>query len=214
MKIHFHPAVLLLFLALTGRVPAASAGLTLENFREALVPKGFVLEEPGWHIWCNAPVLDERGGMHLFVSRWPVADTFGLGWHTTCEIAHYTAEKPGGPYTYAGTVLKGSGVEGSWRKEGTHNVTVVRLPRGGYAMLFIANSHGTKGFPANQKIGMMLAPDLDGPWTFAGDDGLVLDAPAGSAAWSHDIAVGGNHPTLLPMPAGRFCLYSKSMKRG
>lgn len=214
MKFHIQPAILLSFLALTGRVPAASAGFTPENFRAALAPRGFVLEEPGWHIWCNAPVLDEKGGVHLFVSRWPVKDTFGLGWHTTCEIAHYRAEKAEGPYTYAGTVLKGSGVEGSWRKEGTHNVTVVRLPAGGCALLFIANSHGTKGFPANQKIGMMLAPDLNGPWTFAGDDGLVLDVPADPAVWSHDSAVGVNNPTLLPMPDGRFFLYYKAMKRG
>ena len=208
----------LLLSALLAQMPAGPATaapvLTVGTFRDALVPKGFVLSEPGWHIWCNAPVLDEQGGMHLFVSRWPVADTFGRGWHTTCEIAHYKAPKPEGPYTYVSTVLKGSGAEGSWRKEGTHNVTAVRIPDGRYALLFIANSHGTKGFPANQKIGMMLAPHLDGPWTFAGKDGLVLDVPADAGVWSHDSAVGVNNPTLLPMPDGRCFLYYKAMKKG
>lgn len=192
----------------------ASATLTLENFKSSLEPKGFVLTEEGWHIWCNAPILDEQGKVHLFVSRWPVKDTFGLGWHTSCEIAHYKADKPEGPYTYAGTVLKGSGVEGSWRKEGTHNVTVVRRPDHGYAMLFIANSDGTRGFPAHQKIGMMLADSLDGPWKFAGQDGLVLDVPADPGVWSHGSVVGVNNPTLLSMPDGRFLLYYKAMKPG
>ncbi len=212
------PALLFLASACAADAPAppvtAAGPLTLRNFHDSLVPKGFVLSDPGWHIWCNAPVLDDAGKVHLFVSRWPVKDTFGLGWHTSCEIAHYKADQPEGPYTHAGTVLKGTGKEGSWRRDGTHNVTVVRLPDGRYAMLFIANSDGTHGFPANQKIGMMLAPGPDGPWALAGRDGLILDVPADPAVWSHDSAVGVNNPTLLPMPDGRFLLYYKAMKRG
>ena len=201
--------------------PATDAGrgkelakLALTNLHGSLVSKGFVLGEADWHIWCNAPILDDRGKLHIFVSRWPVKDTFGLGWHTSCEIAHYTSDKPEGPYTYVSTVLKGSGIDGSWRKHGTHNVTVVRLPDHRYAMFFIANSNGTVGFPANQKIGMMLASSLDGPWKFAGQDGLVLDAPTDPAIWSYGSAVGVNNPTLLPMPDGRFLLYYKAMKPG
>lgn len=192
----------------------ASGVLTVDTFRSSLVPKGFVLSEDGWHIWCNAPILDDRGKMHLFVSRWPVKDTFGVGWHTSCEIAHYKSDKPDGPYTFVGTVLKGSGVEGSWRKDGTHNVTVVKLPDHRYAMLFIANSNGTRGFPANQKIGMMLANNLDGPWKFVGQDGLILDVPTDPEIWSHGSVVGVNNPTLLPMSDGRFLLYYKAMKPG
>jgi hypothetical protein len=196
-------------------LPAETAGeLSHTNFHDALVPKGFVLSEDDWHIWCNAPIWDEQGNLHLFVSRWPIKDTFGVGWHTSCEIAHYKADQPEGPYVFVSTVLKGTGVEGTWRKDGTHNATVVRLPDRRYAMLFIANSHGTRGFPANQRIGMILAASLDGPWAVAGQDGLILDVPADPSVWSYDSAVGVNNPTLLPMPDGRFFLYYKAMKRG
>ena len=197
-----------------GQKNAASGAVTVDTFRSSLVPKGFVLTEDGWHIWCNAPIYNEQGKVHLFVSRWPVKDTFGVGWHTTCEIAHYQSDKPEGPYTFVDTVLRGSGIEGSWRKDGTHNVTVVKLPDHRYAMLFIANGNGTRGFPANQKIGMMLAGSLDGPWKFAGQDGLILDVPADPEVWSHGSVVGVNNPTLLPMSDGRFLLYYKAMKPG
>ena len=211
---HLLPRVCSIAAALSLFSLHAAEQLTLLNFHDALVPKGFVLTEESWHIWCNAPIYDEQGGLHLFVSRWPVKDTFGRGWYTSCEIAHYKAERQEGPYTYAGTILKGSGIDGSWRKDGTHNVTVVRLPDRRYAMLFIANSNGNVGHPANQKIGMMLASSLDGPWKFTGKDGLILDAPTDPAVWSHGSVVGVNNPTLLPMPDGRFLLYYKAMKPG
>ena len=52
--------------------------LTFAKFHDSLVPKGFVLSEADWHIWCNAPMLDEQGKVHLFVSRWPVnSNQFG-----------------------------------------------------------------------------------------------------------------------------------------
>ena len=198
--------------------PEASApALTSQNFHDSLVPKGFVLQEKDWHVWCNAPILDDKGKVHLFVSRWPIKDGFNTGWHTSCEIAHYKADKAEGPYTYVDTVLKGDGKEGSWRQQGTHNVTVVRLPDKRYAMLFIANAGGKRGeggFPANQKIGLMLADKPEGPWKLAGQDGLILDVPAEPAVWSHGSVVGVNNPTLLPMPDGRFFLYYKAMKPG
>lgn len=203
--------------AATSNASPTPVKLTASNFETSLVAKGFVLKEKNWHVWCNAPVLDDEGKVHLFVSRWPVKDSFGIGWHTSCEIAHYRADRPEGAYTYVGTVLKGDGKQGSWRRQGTHNVTVVRLPDKRYAMLFIANSGGKRGedvFPANQKIGLMLADSLNGPWKFAGQDGLILDRPADSDVWSHASVVGVNNPTLLPMPDGRFFLYYKAMKPG
>ena len=198
--------------------PCSSAdGLSVGRFRDALKPVGFVLQEPGWHVWCNAPVLADDGSIHLFVSRWPVKAGFEPGWYTACEIAHYRAERAEGPYRYVETVLKGDGRAGSWRKAAPHNVTVVRLPDKRYAMLFIANNGAPmkpgdpKSFPATQKIGMFLASSLDGPWLPAGRDGLILDTPADPAIWSHGSRVGVNNPTLLPMPDGKFHLYYKAL---
>lgn len=215
--IRFLASVILAAGIAVAQAEPAPAKLTVANFHDSLVPKGFALQEKDWHIWCNAPVLADDGKIHLFVSRWPVKDGFGNGWHTTCEIAHYCADKPEGPYTYIETVLKGDGKPDSWRKQGTHNVTVLRLPDKRYALLFIANSGGKRGqggFPANQKIGLMLADSPGGPWKLSGKDGLILDRPEDPEVWSHDSVVGVNNPTLLPMPGGRFFLYYKAMKAG
>lgn len=205
-----------LFIFVLAGTALAEPKLTVENFHDSLVPKGFVLQEDDWHVWCNAPLLDDEGNVHLYVARWPVKDTFGNGWHTTCEIAHYRAATPEGPYTFVSTILKGNGEKGSWRAFAPHNPTAVRLPDGRYAVLFIANSNGSRegGFPANQKIGLITAPSPDGPWTPAGRDGLILDVPKDPAVWSHGSVVGVNNPTLLPMPDGRFFLYYKAMKPG
>lgn len=99
-------------------------------------------------------------------------------------------------------------MEGSWRKYAPHNVTVVRLPDQRYAMLFIARSE--KSSVQTQKIGMMLATSLDGPWKLAGQDGLILDMPTDPAVWCYKDKV--VNPSLLPMPDGRFFLYFKSGK--
>ncbi|MCP5537694.1 MAG: hypothetical protein H7A51_15855 [Akkermansiaceae bacterium] len=192
----------------------APSKLTVANFRESLRPKGFVLQEDEWHVWCNAPILDEQGKVHLFVARFPTSIAFSRGWHSAGEIAHYTAAKAEGPYTYLDTVLKADKSEGSWQKNGPHNVTVVRIPDGRYAMVYISNAgkekHGAK-FPANQKIGMLLADKLDGPWKPATPNGLVLDTPKSPDVWSHNSSVGVNNPTLLSMPDGRFFLYYKAI---
>ena len=203
--------------ALSSTLSSADSTLTLENFRDSLEPKGFVLNEPGWHVWCNAPILDDDGSIHLFVSRWQTKHTFGRGWWTACEIARYTADQAEGPYTFQETILKGNGNPNSWRMQGIHNVTAVRLPDKRFALLFIGNTGGkgnADGFPANQKIGLMLADSPAGPWKLAGDDGLILDRPEDPDVWSHGSVVGVNNPTLLPMPDGRFFLYYKAMRPG
>ena len=141
-----------------------TAKLSVETFQQSLHPVGFVLQENDWHIWCGAPLRDDQGNVHLYVSRWPVKDTFDKGWHTTCEIAHYRAASPAGPYSYVSTILRGTGEQGSWRAAAPHNPTALRLPDGRYAILFIANSNGSReqGFPANQKIGLMTSPSPEG----------------------------------------------------
>lgn len=195
--------------------------LTAENLHDRLISKGFVLQEDDYHIWCNAPVYAPDGTVHLYVARWPIHRHFSPGWYRDCEIAHYKADKPEGPYTYVRTILKGNGKEGSWRRNAPHNVSIAPLPDGRYAMVFIANGNihrktvnGVKGFPASQKIGMMIANDLDGQWKLVGDDGLVLDIPTDPNVWSSNSVVGVNNPTLLPTPEGRFLLYYKAMKEG
>lgn len=190
--------------------------LRAETFKKSLEPVGFVLQEKDWHIWCSAPLQDDQCNVHLYVSRWPIKDSFDKGWHTTSEIAHYRATSPVGPYRYVSTILTGTDEQNSWRAAAPHNPTALRLPDGRYALLFIANSNGAHegGFPANQKIGLMTSTTPEGPWKLEGRDGLILDVPQDPNVWSHGSVVGVNNPTLLPMPDGRFFLYYKAMKPG
>lgn len=192
--------------------------LTADQFRQSLKPVGFVMKEPGFHIWCNSPVYAPDGKCHSFVSRWPMSANFGNGWWTVCEIARYEAPSPEGPWVYKETILKGSGQKGHWRGFAPHNPAVLKLSDGRYALTFIANDSGEKtkdrmSFPANQKIGLMLADQPEGPWKLAGKDGLIFSPPEDPAIWSHDSAVGVNNPSLMEKD-GKYYLYYKAMLRG
>lgn len=188
-------------------------------FAASLKPIGCVLKEPGYHIWCNSPVYGPDGKVHLFVSRWPMSATFGDGWWTVCEIARYEANNPEGPWTFKEVVLKGTGKKGDWRGFAPHNVEATRLSDGRYALTFIANSTGARTkdpkttFPANQKIGIMVADTPEGPWKPVGRDGLVLSPPEDPTIWSHDSRVGVNNPSLFEHD-GKFFLYYKAMRPG
>src|SRR5690606_8644132 len=74
-------------------------------FSKALIRPGTrILENPDWYIWDSSPIVGEDGKIHVFFSRWP--DEFG-NWLSHSEIAHAVADRPEGPYTVIGTVLKG-----------------------------------------------------------------------------------------------------------
>ncbi|MGC4013457.1 MAG: glycoside hydrolase family protein [Luteolibacter sp.] len=188
--------------------------LTVDNFQGSLKPIGFVMKEPGYHVWCNSPMIGPDGRCHLFVSRWPITAGFDA-WHTRCEIARYEAPAPEGPWTFKEVLLTGNKQSGDgWPANSPHNPSVVKLKEGRYALTFIGNSGGNPGaFPADQKIGMMLADKPDGPWKLVGTDGLVLSPPADPAIWCHDSAVGVNNPALLES-GGKFLLYYKAMRPG
>ena len=165
---------------------------------------GPVLREPGYHVWGASPVEDAAGRVHLFASRWPISAGFEPGWRTHSEIAHYVADSPRGPFEFRGVVAAGDG-EG-WDAAGHHNPSVLWAD-GRYVLSYIANS-GLEGHPANQRIGMLVADDLDGPWRKLGEDGLVL-APS-EEGWNAGSRNGVNNPALLRDEDGGYLLYFKS----
>ena len=166
---------------------------------------GPVLTEPGWHLWGASPIQDDKGRIHLFVARWPVAVGWELGWRKHSQIARYVADRPEGPFRFAETLLEGDG-EG-WDAVGMHN-PCIRKARGRYVLFHIANSWegGRAKHGPNQRIGLRVATSLEGPWQKLAHDGLAL-APA---SWCADSGCGVNNPAFIEAPDGRLLLYFKA----
>jgi hypothetical protein len=75
-----------------------------------------------------------------------------------------------------------------------------------YALVYIANSDFHQPpHPLNQRIGMIVARTLDGPWRKVGRNGLILDNQKGHFSAGRQVV----NPTIIQV-AGRFHLYYKT----
>lgn len=203
-------AILLAGSVLGGDAKSATTEVLDRTWADRLEYVGIAVVEPGYHVWGSSPVVGPDGKVHLFVARWPVSAKFVPGWYTHCEIARYVSKKPEGPFQFKEVVLKGTETS-SWDKVAPHNPTVQKVGDK-YVLLYIANTG--KGFPASQRIGMLIAEKPDGPWKKVGKDGLLLSPPEDPSIWSHKSKVGVNNPALLQHPDGRFLLYYKARREG
>jgi hypothetical protein len=168
---------------------------------------GEVINEPGWHVWGSSPVRDADGKVHLFSARYPSHIPFNHGWRWHSEIAHYVADNPEGPFTYVSTVGKGTGQ--GWNAAGWHNPSIRKIGNQ-YVLVFIAND-GAPRHGWTQRIGMMVADDLAGPWRLVPDDDTPLLSPPGDrSVWCSRSGSGVTNPTLLAHPNGKFYLYFKA----
>ncbi len=182
----------------------ASAVTATSTFADRWAWVGPVVEEEGYHVWGGSPIVGPQGKVHLFVARWPVSSRFDPGWRTHSEIAHYVGDGPKGPFRFASVVARGDG--DGWDASGHHNPNIQKVGKR-YVLTYISNT-GRKGHPANQRIGMKIADQLDGPWAKLGRDGLVLEPDANG--WNAGARNGVNNPALLQMPDGRLLLYFKT----
>ncbi|MDF7824751.1 glycoside hydrolase family protein [Pontiellaceae bacterium B12227] len=174
---------------------------------------GVAVEEPDYHVWGSSPVIGPEGKTHLFVARWPLEEQF-KAWLTHCEIARYVGDSPEGPFEFKEVVVKGSGKKGDWDFGSPHNPNIQKVGER-YVLTYIANAGGNKGQRvASQRIGMMIADRLEGPWKKVGDKGMILAPPTDPSIWSYQSTVGVNNPALLAHPDGRFFLYYKAMRKG
>ena len=191
---------------------------------------GPVLSSTEWFYWCLDPIEDEDGNIQLFVVRWP--SHFGMnGWLTHGEIvrAVSTTGRPEGPFEVVQRVLGNAEPnpcsdfpppdhllpEG---QRSAHNVRINKID-GKYVLLYIVQT-GNQG-QIGQTICMMTAESIEGPWTFAGEngDGIVVQvAPEGSGHWTR----GGTDGTTTIVPVlgvdncdiikidGRYFIYFKA----
>lgn len=79
-------------------------GRRLSKFSKKLKPVGRRLQLDGYYVWCNSPILDADGMVHVFFSRWDVRKKMS-GWINGSEIAHAVAKSPESDFEVKGTVL-------------------------------------------------------------------------------------------------------------
>jgi len=179
------------------------------DFEKSLEYVGIAVSEPGYHVWGCSPVIGPEGKTHLFSARWPTSTGFRPGWFTSCEIAHYVADKPEGPFKFVGVVLKGTGNREDWDCRAPHNPTIQKIGDR-YALLYIGNNGTSKGSTGWQRTGMVVSDSLYGPWKKVGKKGLIIEPPADRSFWNYSRNTMINNPALLKRPDGRFAIYFKS----
>jgi len=169
----------------------------VSDFAKKLSPVGRILETEGYYVWCNSPIYDEDGKVHIFYSRWP--DIYGMGgWIHKCEIAHAIADSPEEDFEYVETVLKPR--PGYFDATTCHNPTIHFID-GKYCLFYMGNSNGKTN---TKRIGLATSASLNGPWKIP-DRPILERGPEGS--WDDHCTT---NPAFLKHPNGEYWLYYKS----
>lgn len=172
---------------------------------------GVAVNHTGYHVWGCSPVVAGDGRVHMVVARWPVEATFSPGWFKVSELAHYVGDGPTGPFRYVDTVLPTLEDDGSGRwGVAPHSPNLQKIGNR-YVVTYVANA-GKEHWPQGQRIGMLVADSIDGPWRKVGEDGIILAPPEDPGIWSHRAQLGMTNPALLAAPDGRFLLYYKAKR--
>ncbi|MEO7983456.1 MAG: glycoside hydrolase family protein [Bacteroidota bacterium] len=167
------------------------------SFAKHLKPIGRVLEMEGYYVWCNSPIQDEQGKIHVFFSRWDIKKGMG-GWIKGSEIAHAVADVPEGPYEFIETVFAPR--PGYWDATTCHNPLIKKVDDK-YCLFYMGNSNGKTN---TKRIALAFSDSLNGPWTRPGKP-LLEAGPAG--AWDDHCTT---NPAFVKQPDGKYWLYYKS----
>lgn len=166
------------------------------------------------YIWCGTMVkshVDQK--YHLFYSRWP--RKFGMmAWVTSSEVAHAVSDSPFGPFEFKDVTLPHRGSK-YWDGMYTHNPTV-HFFNGRYYLYYVGNfGDGVITSPQlnwthrnNQRIGVAVADDPNGPWQRM--DHPLLDVSSDPMA--HDAQMVAN-PSVTQMSDGRFLMVYKAVAK-
>lgn len=167
-------------------------------------------------IWGGSVVKGEDGLYHMLYSRWP--KQIGWEWVNYSEIAHAVSESPFGPYRHVDVALPERG-EGYWDGSATHNPTVHKFSDGKYYLYYMGNFGDKKivSVPGkakinwlhrnNQRIGVAVADDPNGPWTRFDKPVLDItydDATAGDALMT-------SNPSVCQMTDGKILMVYKAV---
>lgn len=166
------------------------------------------------YIWCGTMVkshIDQK--YHLFYSRWPREYGFSA-WVTSSEVAHAVSDSPFGPFEFKDVTLPHRGPE-YWDGMYTHNPTV-HFFDGKYYLYYTGNfGDGKITSPDlnwthrnNQRIGVAIADDPDGPWKRM--DKPLIDISEDTNAFDAQMVA---NPSVTQMADGRFLMVYKAVSR-
>jgi hypothetical protein len=172
----------------------------ISEFSRRLRPVGRALETEDYYVWCNSPIYDEAGRVHVYYSRWPARHGMS-GWISKCEIAHAVADSPEAPFVFQAVVLAPR--PGRFDATTCHNPTIHRFD-GNYYLYYMGTSDGRL---ASKRIGFAVSASPFGPWTRC-DEPLLQPGPPG--AWD-DLC--NTNPALIRHPGGKYWLYYKAINR-
>ena len=172
-----------------------------------------ILDQPGWCNWCPSPAYLPDGRVALAFSRWPTK--FGFeAWCAKSEIAlAVSSSGPLGPYAFVKTILSGSGRDGDFDRDVTHNPCLF-VDGGKYYLYYMgtysdlkdgaapgASSSGTTlgSFRTNQRVGVAVADCVEGPYRRTGKPLFALEP---------DMTMMSN-PAVCRMPNGKYLIVVK-----
>jgi hypothetical protein len=167
------------------------------QFSKHLHPIGRALEMEGYYVWCNSPIEDTDGKLHVFFSRWEAKKGMG-GWINGSEIAHAVADSPEHPFRFIETILAPR--PGFWDATTCHN-PLVKIIDNKYCLFYMGNSNGKTN---TKRIGLAIANSLAGPWQRPGMPLLEAGEPG---AWDDHCTT---NPAFIKHPNGQYWLYYKS----
>ncbi|MDR2916520.1 MAG: alpha-L-rhamnosidase N-terminal domain-containing protein, partial [Tannerella sp.] len=174
------------------------------------VPVKAKFADEQYFIWGASMIRDDKGIFHIYYSRWEKKYGF-QSWVTHSEIAHATAPDPFGPFTHKDVVLPARGKD-YWDGMSTHNPTMHKF--GNTYYLYYTGNTGdgicteTLNFTHrnNQRIGVAVASNPDGPWMRF--DKPLIDVSPDSL--SHDALMVSN-PSVTMRPDSTFLLIYKAV---
>nr|WP_320118889.1 glycoside hydrolase family protein [uncultured Marinifilum sp.] len=164
--------------------------------------------------WGGSIVKGNDGLYHMFYSRWK--KDLGWAWVTHSEIAHAVSDSPFGPFKHKDITLPVRGAE-FWDGLCTHNPTIHKF-NGKYYLYYMGNT-GDGVNPCtpgklvynwdqrnNQRIGVAVADDPNGPWKRS--DVPLIDVSADSTSMD---ALLVSNPSIAKRPDGGFLMVYKAV---
>jgi len=164
------------------------------SFCKSLVPGKFILEaKKGWWNWCMAPIYDEKGELHIFMSTIPDS----ASWTTASKIVHFTADRPEGPYQFVDTTF-------SSKYASYHNPQISKVGDT-YVLVYLFRDNSK---PSNrQEIGIATTKSLYDPWVESPYNPIIR----ASGKMGNDNIIHASNPSFLVDAEGKYRIYYKSM---